>query len=87
MKVVINSSHSAFQLSVKALKRIQELGGDLSTCSRTSPFLVQAVEELGDKANGYYTRLKIVEVPDDVNWTIQEYDGIEWVAEVHRTWK
>lgn len=26
------------------------------------------------------------EVPDDVQWQIEEYDGREWVAETHRTW-
>jgi hypothetical protein len=25
-------------------------------------------------------------VPDGVEWTVEEYDGREWVAEVHRTW-
>jgi len=30
--------------------------------------------------------LKIVEVPDDANWYIAEYDGLEHVAERHRTW-
>jgi hypothetical protein len=29
----------------------------------------------------------VVTIPDDVAWTIEEYDGNEWVAEVHRTWK
>ena len=26
------------------------------------------------------------EIPDDVNWYIAEYDGIEHIAERHRTW-
>ena len=54
---------------------------------RGDPFLVQAVEELGDNANGDFARLKIVEIPDDVSWEIDEYDGLEWVAETHRTWR
>jgi hypothetical protein len=28
-----------------------------------------------------------VDIPDDVKWEIEEYDGNEWVAEVHRTWR
>jgi hypothetical protein len=44
------------------------------------------VEELGEAANGSYARLKVVEIPDDVEWTIKEYDGDEWIAEKHRTW-
>jgi hypothetical protein len=54
---------------------------------RGDQFLVQAVEELGDNANGDFARLKIVEIPDDVSWEIDEYDGLEWVAETHRTWR
>ena len=53
---------------------------------RDDPFLVKTVLELGDKANGRHAELKVVEVPGDVNWVIEEYDGSEWVAEVHRTW-
>lgn len=53
---------------------------------RDDPWLVQVVEELGDKANGHCADLKVVEIPDDVGWHIAEYDGREWVAENHRTW-
>ena len=53
---------------------------------RDDPVLVQVVEELGDAAAGQYAELRITAVPDDVKWTIEEYDGKEWVAEVHRTW-
>lgn len=51
---------------------------------RNDPCLVEVVEELG--VNGRYGDLKIVEIPDDVKWTIEEYDGNEWVAEQHRKW-
>ncbi len=56
-------------------------------CPRDCSFLVRAVQELGEKADGSFARLKIVEIPDDVEWTIEEYDGSEWVAENHRTWR
>ncbi len=26
-------------------------------------------------------------IPDDVKWQIEEYDGLEWIAEKHRTWE
>ena len=54
---------------------------------RDDPILVKVVEELGEEASGGYAQLKIVEVPNDVTWHIEEYDGIEWVAEDHRTWQ
>jgi hypothetical protein len=58
---------------------------DLSS-DRSDPFLIQVVEEMGDKANGWAADLSIVDIPEEVEWTIEEYDGIEWVAEKHRTW-
>jgi hypothetical protein len=53
---------------------------------RDDPALIQVIEEMGKAADGKYASLKIVEIPDDVEWEIQEYDGMEWVAEKHRTW-
>ena len=54
--------------------------------SRDDQDLVAVVEELGDKANGDCGKLKVVEIPDGIEWTIDEYDGIEHIAESHRTW-
>lgn len=53
---------------------------------RNDSALVQVVEELGESANGQYSKLKVIEIPDDVEWCVEEYDGSEWVAEKHRTW-
>jgi hypothetical protein len=54
---------------------------------RHDPALVQTVEELGDRANGAHAELTVVEIPDDVDYHINEYDGNEHVAERHRTWR
>ena len=54
---------------------------------RTDPILIEVVEELGEAADGRCAKLKVLEIPDDVQWQIQEYDGVEWIAEQHRTWK
>lgn len=53
---------------------------------RSDQDLVRIVEELGEKSWGRFAELKVVEIPDDVEFDIGEYDGIEWVAEKHRTW-
>jgi hypothetical protein len=53
---------------------------------RNDPVLVKVVEELGSKSFGFAANLKIVEVPDDVNWEVVQYDGLEHIAEKHRTW-
>lgn len=54
---------------------------------RDDPALVQVVEELGEAANGNFASLHVCEIPEDVNWYIAEYDGLEHVAERHRTWR
>ncbi len=54
---------------------------------RDDPFLVRTVLELGKMANGRCAELKVVEIPEDVDWIIEEYDGLEWIAERHRTWR
>lgn len=54
--------------------------------ARNDLTLVRVVEEMGDRAAGRHAKLKVVEVPDDAQWEIDEYDGNEHVAEKHRTW-
>ena len=91
-KVIINTCYGGFSLSDTAKSMYATLtGADRNELfefdlQRDDPTLVMIVEELGDKANGMYAELKIVEIPDDVEWHIQDYDGVEWVAENHRTW-
>jgi hypothetical protein len=38
-------------------------------------------------ANGRFAKLKLVDIPLDIQWAIEEYDGDEWVIEKHRTWR
>ena len=92
-KIVINNCHGGFGLSEKALELYYERMNikDTNFWDRSIPrdceTLVQIVQELGKKADGKYSELRIVEVPDDVEWQIDDYDGQEWVAEKHRTWR
>lgn len=53
---------------------------------RAHPDLIAVIEALGDAASGSFSRLRVVEVPDGVDYTIEEYDGNEHIAEKHRTW-
>jgi hypothetical protein len=54
---------------------------------RHSPELIRVVEELGERANGSCAKLVVVEIPDGVDYVIEEYDGSEHIAESHRTWR
>ena len=85
MKVVINRCYGGFGLSEKAMKFLG-VNSSWPDIARNDSKLVECVEKLGEEANGMCAELKVVEIPDDVNWEIGEYDGLEWVEEVHRRW-
>ena len=53
---------------------------------RDNPLLVEAVEALGTEANGWAADLKVVEIPENVEWEIDNYDGLEQVEEKHAIW-
>lgn len=54
---------------------------------RDNKLLIQCIEELGsDVASGSCAKLKIVEIPDDVDFVIDEYDGSETIHEKHHSW-
>lgn len=98
MKIVINTCHGGFNLSQKV---IDELGlnyscpdnedfnieSDNYNAYRSDPRLITAIEKIGLKnSNGDFAKLKIIEIPDDIDWEIDEYDGVETVHEKHRSW-
>ena len=91
MKVVINDCYGGFGLTEIALEEYKKRKGITDPnfyyydIPRDCPVLVEMVER-GD-VEGTYAELKVVEIPDDVNWYIEEYDGMEHVAERHRTWR
>jgi len=53
---------------------------------RTDPDLIAVVEELKDAASGQFAKLQVVEIPDGVEWEIEEYNGKESIHEVHQSW-
>jgi hypothetical protein len=86
-KIVINRCYGGFSLSDQACAELD--CSQYAYCEddkRNDPKLVECVERLGKAASGAIADLEVVEIPDGVEWTIEEYDGSEWVAEKHRTW-
>jgi len=89
MKIVINACFGGFGLSDEAFelylkkKGMERIDNDIP---RDDLDLIKVVEELGDKANGCCAELKIVEIPDNIKWEINEYDGSETIDECHRSW-
>ena len=91
IKVVINDCYGGFGLCDAALEEYKGRKGITDPnfyyydIPRDCPVLVEMVER-GD-VDGTFSDLKVVEIPDGVNWYIEEYDGLEHVAERHRTWR
>jgi hypothetical protein len=93
-KVVINTCFGGFGLSDEAIAMFRMRKGIAANerttyadeLARDDYDLVYVVETLGEKANTSYSQLKVVEIPADVEWQIEEYDGSEHIAEQHRIW-
>lgn len=101
MKVVINGCFGGFSVTEAVYKELgipwdgygyidnSDLGIEDSnyTKYRAHPRFIQAIETVGlEKASGDCARLQIIDIPDDVEWYIEDYDGNEHIAESHRTW-
>jgi hypothetical protein len=67
--------------------RVGSMSSFLVGIPRDDTSLVEVVEALRKEANGPSAYLKVVEIPDDIDWYVQEYDGEEWVVEAHRKWR
>jgi hypothetical protein len=85
-KVVINAEYGGFGLSSRAEVRYAELGGKHDPRDfrydrglRSDPILVRVVEELAEEADGAFSGLAVVEVPEGAYYRIREYDGLESV--------
>lgn len=90
MKIVINKCYGGFSLSEEAYKYLGipwDGYGFKYDDKRTDPKLVECVETLGNAASGVYAQLRVVEIPDGIDWEIGDYDGVEWIAEKHEIWE
>jgi len=101
MKIVINKCYGGFGLTKAVFDELgieydeygyinnEDLGiqTDDYMAYRASPKLIAAIEKVGIKeSTAPLAELAVVEIPDDVDWEIDEYDGIETIHEKHRSW-
>ena len=94
MKIVINVRFGGFGLSEKAYKYLGLKWDGYGYAyshnddeERTDIKLVECVEKLGEEASGELAKLKVVEIPDGIDWYIHDYDGVEEIHEEHRSWQ
>jgi len=95
MKVVYNACHGGFGLSDLALQLLSERKGEYIHCyydfmdktPRHDADLVAVVEQLGNLASDSSSSLKIKEIPDGVEYEIDEYDGVEEVLPPRMKWE
>ena len=96
---MINSCYGGFGLSERAYDHMGLTWEGFGSCCRSYhgddgnywfqrdlKLLVDCVEELGDEASGGFAQLRVVEIPADVEWEVEEYDGWERIHEQHRSW-
>ncbi len=102
MKIAINKCWGGFGLTRAVYKELgikwdgygylenEDLGieDDNYNAYRSDPRLIKAIEKVGEvDASASLASVVIVEIPDGVDFEIDEYDGQEHVAEKHRTWR
>jgi len=101
MKVAINRCWGGFGVSKEVFKALgmkwdnygylsnEDFGikSDNYNAYRSDPRLIEAIEKVGvSKSSGAMAKIEIVEIPDDVKFEIENYDGQESIHEEHRSW-
>jgi hypothetical protein len=92
MKIVLNKCFGGYGLSKLAYK---ELGLEWDGFGyayddaeeRTNKKLIKCIEKIGEKAaSGELAYLRIIEIPDGIEFEIDNYDGVETVIEKGHSW-
>ena len=89
-EVALNVDYGGFCLSDRALDFMHRMSGvhyPKRDIPRDDPYLIMAIKELGEAANGESARLCIVTIPQDADdaeaWELDDYDGVERVVINH----
>jgi len=101
MKIAINRCYGGFGLSEALFNELGipwdgygklrnesfAIEDDYNYRYRAYPKLIAAIEKVGEEqSNGKYAEVRIINIPDGVEWVIDEYDGYEEIHEAHRRW-
>lgn len=99
MKIVINRCFGGFALSEARLVRYAALKGITShpddedfpiqhwNIPRDDPDLISAVEDVPEDGDPYGSDINVVEIPDGVDWQIENWDGMEHIIDRNRIWR
>ena len=83
---IIVSTNYGDSFTDKELKEADKIYMEEYNIPRNNIHLVKVVEEMGQDAYGKYSKLEVIDIPDDIEWEISEYDGWETIEEKHRSW-
>jgi len=101
MKILLNKCFGGFGLTKAVFKELgidwdghgfmenEDMGIESNDymAYRYDERLIAAVEKVGLKeSTASLAELRIVEIPDGIDFEFDEYDGIESVHEVHASW-
>ena len=98
-KIVINKCFGGFALSEARLVRYAILRGVTTHpddeefpiqqwwIPRDDPDLVSVVQQIPEDEGIVGTDLRVIEIPDDVEWQIEEWDGSEFIVDKNRIWR
>ena len=101
MKVAINKCWGGFGVSKEVYKELgikwdgygyignDDLGikNDDYNAFRSDPKFISALEKVGkDRCSGNLAKVVIIEIPDGIEFEIDNYDGQESIHEKHRSW-
>lgn len=101
MKIAVNKCFGGFEVSEAVYAELGKkwdgyghlensdfgIEDDNYLAYRSHPKLIAAIEKVGEiAASGSFAKVRIVYVPDGIEWEIDECAGIETVDEKHRSW-
>lgn len=90
MQVLLNDCYGGFNFSEEFKAHIRSKypnryeEDSFYFVDRADPVFIEEALSFGlEKASGHFSNLVVVEIPDNVNYSIYEYDGME---QIEQTW-